>query len=88
MAKRKIRMGMIGGGTDAFIGSVHRLAAFMDGQVELVCGALSINPEIAKSSAQLLYLPEDRTYLNYEEMITTSHTLRLRKWRWSTVSTW
>lgn len=75
MAKRKIRMGMIGGGTDAFIGSVHRLAAFMDGQVELVCGALSINPDIAKSSAQLLYLPEHRTYLNYEEMITKESQL-------------
>lgn len=66
---------MIGGGTDAFIGSVHRLAAFMDGQVELVCGALSINPDIARSSAQLLYLPENRTYLNYEEMISKESQL-------------
>jgi predicted dehydrogenase len=62
-------MGMIGGGKDAFIGAIHRFAAFMDGQIELVCGALSINPEIAKDSGKSLYLPEDRIYLTYEEMI-------------------
>lgn len=60
---------MIGGGKDAFIGAIHRFAAFMDGQIELVCGALSINPEIAKDSGKSLYLPEDRIYLTYEEMI-------------------
>jgi predicted dehydrogenase len=62
-------MGMIGGGKDAFIGAIHRHAAFMDGQVELVCGALSINPEIAVDSGRSLYLPEDRIYLTYDEMI-------------------
>ncbi|MBS1577742.1 MAG: Gfo/Idh/MocA family oxidoreductase [Bacteroidetes bacterium] len=62
-------MGMIGGGKDAFIGAIHRYAAFMDGQIELVCGALSINPDIAKDSGKTLYLPEDRIYLTYEEMI-------------------
>ena len=67
--KRKLRMGMIGGGKDAFIGAVHRLAFNMDGLVELVCGALSINPEIAKESGESLFLAEDRTYLNYEEML-------------------
>ena len=67
--KRKLRMGMIGGGKDAFIGAVHRLAFNMDGLVELVCGALSINPEVAKDSGQSLFLAEDRIYLNYEEMI-------------------
>lgn len=60
---------MIGGGLDAFIGAVHRLSAFMDGQIELCCGALSINPEIAKQSGQALFLPEDRIYLSYEEML-------------------
>ncbi|MBL7763146.1 MAG: Gfo/Idh/MocA family oxidoreductase [Chitinophagaceae bacterium] len=69
MLTRKLRMGMIGGGKDAFIGAIHRFAAFMDGQIELVCGALSINPEIAKDSGKSLYLPEDRIYLTYEEMI-------------------
>src|SRR3954471_16574388 len=67
--KRKLRMGMIGGGKDAFIGAIHRFAFNMDGLVELVCGALSINPEIAKDSGQSLFLQEDRIYLNYEEML-------------------
>jgi predicted dehydrogenase len=62
-------MGMIGGGKDAFIGAIHRHAANMDGLIELVCGALSINPEIAKDSGQSLFLPEDRIYLTYDEMI-------------------
>lgn len=66
---RKLRMGMIGGGKDAFIGAIHRHATFMDGQIELVCGALSVNPEIAKESGRLLYLPEDRIYTSYQEMI-------------------
>jgi predicted dehydrogenase len=67
--KRKLRMGMVGGGKDAFIGAIHRLAANMDGLIELSCGALSINPEIAVDSARSLFLPEDRTYLNFEDMI-------------------
>jgi predicted dehydrogenase len=66
---RKLRMGMIGGGKDAFIGAVHRIALNMDGLVELVCGALSINPEIAVDSGRSLFLDEHRIYLNYEEMI-------------------
>ena len=67
--KRKLRMGMIGGGKDAFIGAIHRHAAFMDGQIELVCGALSINPEIAVDSGHSLFLSEDRIYLNFEDMM-------------------
>jgi len=67
--KRKLRMGMIGGGKDAFIGAIHRYAANMDGLVELVCGALSINPEIAKDSGESLFLPAERIYLTYEEML-------------------
>ena len=62
-------MGMVGGGKDAFIGAIHRIAANMDGFIELSCGALSINPEIAKDSARSLFLPEDRCYTTYEEMI-------------------
>jgi len=61
-------MGMIGGGKDAFIGAIHRIAANMDGQVELVCGALSIHKELAIESGHMLFLPEDRTYTNYEDM--------------------
>ena len=60
---------MLGGGKDAFIGAIHRIAANMDGMVELVCGALSINKDIAIDSGRSLFLPEDRIYTNYEEMI-------------------
>jgi predicted dehydrogenase len=67
--KQKIRMGMIGGGKDAFIGAVHRIAANMDGLIELCCGALSIDPETAIESGKMLFLPENRIYLNYEEML-------------------
>ena len=67
--KRKLRMGMIGGGKNAFIGAVHRIAANMDGHIELVCGALSSNPATAKESGLALFLPEDRTYGSYKEMI-------------------
>ncbi len=66
---RKLRMGMIGGGKDAFIGAIHRIAANMDGLVELVCGSLSINKEIAVESGRSLFLPEDRIYTSYEEML-------------------
>lgn len=72
---RKLRMGMVGGGKDAFIGAIHRLAANMDGLIELCCGALSINPEIAKDSGASLFLPEHRTYLTYDEMITKESQL-------------
>lgn len=65
---RKLRMGMVGGGTDAFIGAIHRLAAFMDNQIELVCGCFSVNPEISKSSGKLYYLPDNRVYETYQEM--------------------
>src|SRR3546814_90811 len=67
--ERKLRMGMIGGGKDAFIGAVHRIAANMDGLIELVSGALSIDPAVAKESGRSLFLPEDRIYLTYEEML-------------------
>ena len=72
---RKLRMGMVGGGKDAFIGAIHRHAAFMDGMIELVCGALSINPEVAKDSGKSLFLPEDRIYLTFDEMITKEAAL-------------
>ncbi|HEK20886.1 MAG TPA: Gfo/Idh/MocA family oxidoreductase [Bacteroidetes bacterium] len=61
-------MGMIGGGKDAFIGAIHRIAANMDGQIELVCGALSMHPEVAQESGRMLFLSPDRIYNNYEDM--------------------
>jgi len=65
---RKLRMGMVGGGTDAFIGAIHRLAALMDNQIELVCGCFSVDPEISKESGKLYFLPENRVYSTYQEM--------------------
>lgn len=72
---RKLRMGMIGGGKDAFIGAIHRIAANMDGLVELVCGSLSINKDIAIDSGRSLFLPEDRIYTTYEEMLNKESQL-------------
>ena len=72
---RKLRMGMIGGGSDAFIGAVHRCAALMDNQIELVCGCFSINPEVAYSSGKSYYLPDNRNYKSLEEMIEKEKAL-------------
>lgn len=74
--KQKIRMGMVGGGRGAFIGAVHRMAAALDGEIELVCGAFSSNPEKSKTSGADLGLPPDRCYGTYREMIL--HEKRLR----------
>lgn len=62
-------MGMVGGGRGAFIGGVHRMAAALDGMIELVCGAFSSNPEKSRLSGEDLYLPANRVYGSYEEMI-------------------
>ena len=68
MMNRKLRMGMVGGGSDAFIGAIHRLAALMDGQIELVCGCFSINPDVSLSSGKSYFLPDNRVYKTYQEM--------------------
>jgi predicted dehydrogenase len=66
---RKLRMGMIGGGLNAFIGAIHRLAAIMDGQIELVCGCFSSHPEVSFSTGKTLFLPRNRVYTTWQEMI-------------------
>jgi predicted dehydrogenase len=66
---RKIRMGMIGGSLEGFIGAVHRRGAALDGEIELVCGAFSSNPEKSKAAGEAFYLPENRVYGSYQEMI-------------------
>jgi predicted dehydrogenase len=76
---RKLRMGMVGGGKDAFIGAIHRIAANMDGLIEIVCGALSIDEETARASGKMLFLPEDRTYLTYDEMLEKESKLSADK---------
>lgn len=75
MESRKLRMGMIGGGKDAFIGAVHRLAFNMDGQVEMVAGALSVNPDVAIESGHELFLPADRIYTDYKAMLEKEATM-------------
>jgi len=64
----RIRLGMIGGGTGAFIGAVHRIAARLDDKFELVAGALSSDPERAKKSGAELGLAPDRSYANFKDM--------------------
>ena len=73
--ERRLRMGMVGGGSDAFIGAVHRCAALMDNQIELVCGCFSINPEVAYSSGKSYFLPDSRNYKSLEEMIEKEKAL-------------
>ncbi len=66
--KRKLRMGMVGGGRDAFIGAVHRTAARMDGEIEFIAGALSSDPKKARLSGEDLMLDPGRIYASYQEM--------------------
>lgn len=66
---KKVRLGMVGGGRDAFIGAVHRSAAWLDGLYELCAGALSSTPEKAKASGRELGLPDSRNYGSWEEML-------------------
>jgi len=69
MVNRKLRMGMVGGSLDAFIGAVHRRAAVFDNEIELVCGVFSQSYEKTLQTGRALYLPENRLYQNFEEMI-------------------
>src|SRR5713101_3446649 len=66
--KRRLRLGMVGGGPGAFIGSVHRLAARMDDQFELVAAALTSDPERSRVAALDLHIPAERAYGSYAEM--------------------
>ena len=66
--ERKIRIGMVGGGKDAFIGGVHRIALRLDGYYELVAGSFSSNFDNSKETGKDLGLAEDRIYKTYQEM--------------------
>jgi predicted dehydrogenase len=72
---RKIRYGMVGGGRGAFIGAVHRIAANIDGQIELVAGAFSSDPEKSKASGADFFLAPDRVYGSYQELVTQEAAL-------------
>jgi predicted dehydrogenase len=66
--KRRLRLGMVGGGQGAFIGAVHRIAARLDGRYELVAGALSSDAARARDSAAELHIAPDRAYASFAEM--------------------
>ena len=66
--QRKLKMGMVGGGRDGFIGGVHRFAARLDGEIELVAGAFSSDPEKARRSGEDFHLDPQRVYENYTTM--------------------
>ncbi|MEZ0470170.1 Gfo/Idh/MocA family protein [Luteimonas salinilitoris] len=68
MIGRKLRFGMVGGGRGAFIGAVHRIAAQMDGQAELVAGAFSSDPQRSRDSAADLFVAAERAYGSYRDM--------------------
>src|SRR5262245_13809727 len=67
--QRRLRMGMVGGGRGAFIGAGHRMAAGLDGSIELICRALSSDPTTARASGRDLHLAEDRSYASWREML-------------------
>lgn len=72
---RKLRMGMVGGGKNAFIGAIHRIAANMDGLIELHCGAFSSSPETSIASGKEFFLLESKCYGSYPEMFATENSL-------------
>ena len=65
---RKIRIGMVGGGKDAFIGGVHRIALRLDGHYELVAGSFSSNFANSKETGEKIGIAQDRIYKTYQEM--------------------
>ncbi|MGM9427095.1 Gfo/Idh/MocA family protein [Hydrogenophaga sp. MI9] len=66
---RRLRYAMVGGGRDAFIGAVHRQAAALDGQIELVAGALSSSPDKARASGRDLFLADDRNHGRWQDLL-------------------
>ena len=72
---RKLRMGMVGGGRGAFIGGVHRMAARLDGEIDLVAGCFSSDPAKSKASGADLHLDPARVYSSYAEMAKSEAAL-------------
>ena len=86
MTGRKLRFGMVGGGRGAFIGAVHRIAAQMDGQAELVAGAFSSDPQRSRDSAADLFVAAERAYGSYREMATRRGGAAARATGWTSSS--
>ncbi|MDD3938989.1 MAG: gfo/Idh/MocA family oxidoreductase, partial [Bacilli bacterium] len=66
---RRLRLGVIGGGSGSFIGAMHRQAATLDGRFEIVAGALSSRPDKAIRDGELIGLPLDRIYTDAMDLI-------------------
>lgn len=75
MTEQTLRMGMVGGGQGAFIGDIHRLAARLDGKIDLVCGAFSRDPENCAATGRQLGLDATRCYSDYKEMMRAEAAL-------------
>jgi len=73
--QKRVRMGMVGGGQHAFIGSVHRMAAALDGQIDLVCGAFSRNYHNTFETGRSLGLDDTRLYETYDIMFAAEAAL-------------
>lgn len=71
----KLRMGMIGGGPGSFIGRIHRMAAELDGEIQLVCGAFSSDPHKSRAAGAAMHLDPARVYGSYVEMIESEQRL-------------
>lgn len=76
MKKPKIRMGMVGGSPGSFIANVHYMGAVLDGQIELVCGAFSSDPEKSELAGKQYFLPSERVYSSYKEMFIKERSLK------------
>ncbi len=77
--KKKLKMGMIGGGPNSFIGAIHRIAARIDGHIELVAGAFSSDENKSRITGDELGLAPERIYKNFEELILTEAKLPAEK---------
>lgn len=75
MKERKLRMGMIGGGGNAMIGPIHLRAALMENDIELVCGCFSRNYQTSLATGRAWYVPEERIYRDYKEMLEKEASL-------------
>lgn len=79
MQKEKLRFGMVGGGVGAFIGPVHRMAATLDNEAELVCGAFSSDSNKSKESGAAYFLDQSRVYSSYDEMAQKEDSLPIQE---------
>ena len=80
--QRKLRMGMVGGGPGAFIGPVHRMAAELDGKIELVAGAFSQSAERSRLAGELYKIDPDRAYADFKSMLEAERRRRIPSTLW------